>query len=439
MILLNPGPVTLSKRVRNALLGPDLCHREAEFSHLQHNIRDALLQVYGLDPKHWAAILLTGSGTAAVEGMVSSLIPRNGRLLVIENGVYGERISNIATAYGIDHLRLSQPWIDELDVRQLERLLDHELLVVGAEKTSLAVPGLLEAERTTVEVGGVARFAVHSGLPGQEMELAVYRGEEVERRRLTGGRGVRVLEVPVGPDDRGGLGVSLTLVRDHQLVHLSETISVPWSDRELELEFVTFRDKMRPGESETWTIRVRGAEDKLLATGTAELLAYMYDRSLDIFAPHRPPQVSWLYPKRGAPEPAQVSLGVGGEIWTRQHGWRRLPSYPGLRGDRLVFLSGYGIGGPGMRGRRGGVAVRGVRDGRARHEHVLGRPDVDRRRGCVPRSERSLNGEEGRHAGRRQGRTRGSPARSPPPPSPPPPRPAGVRAPGSCAGPSRSD
>jgi 2-aminoethylphosphonate-pyruvate transaminase len=124
MILLNPGPVTLSERVRNALLGPDLCHREVEFSRLQHTIRDALLKVYDLDPKQWAAILLTGSGTAAVEAMITSLVPSKGRLLVIENGVYGERVSNIAAVYGIDHLRLTHSWVEKIDVRQLEHLLD---------------------------------------------------------------------------------------------------------------------------------------------------------------------------------------------------------------------------------------------------------------------------------------------------------------------------
>ncbi len=70
MILLNPGPVNLSDRVRNALLRPDLCHREVEFSQLQSRIREQLLQVYGLG-SDWAAVLLTGSGTAAMEAMIS--------------------------------------------------------------------------------------------------------------------------------------------------------------------------------------------------------------------------------------------------------------------------------------------------------------------------------------------------------------------------------
>ena len=105
-ILLNPGPVTLTERVRNAMLNPDLCHREPEFAELQSAIREKLLRVYTLDNRDWAAGLLTGSGTAAVEAMISTLVPVDGKLLSIENGVYGERISKIAEQYGIPE------WLD---------------------------------------------------------------------------------------------------------------------------------------------------------------------------------------------------------------------------------------------------------------------------------------------------------------------------------------
>ncbi|MBD0303639.1 MAG: 2-aminoethylphosphonate aminotransferase, partial [Tolypothrix sp. T3-bin4] len=106
MILLNPGPVNLSDRVRNALLRPDLCHREVEFFQLQSRIREQLLQVYQLESDRFAAVLLTGSGTAAIEAMVTSLVPQDGKLLVIENGVYGERIAKIAKIYRINYTGL---------------------------------------------------------------------------------------------------------------------------------------------------------------------------------------------------------------------------------------------------------------------------------------------------------------------------------------------
>jgi 2-aminoethylphosphonate-pyruvate transaminase len=124
MLLLNPGPVTLSTRVRNSLLQTDLCHRENEFFDLQDEARARLLQLYGLDPSQWAAVLMTGSGTAAVESMVAALVPDNGKLLVIENGVYGERITQIATQYRIAHTVAKHEWMQALDVARIAAALD---------------------------------------------------------------------------------------------------------------------------------------------------------------------------------------------------------------------------------------------------------------------------------------------------------------------------
>jgi 2-aminoethylphosphonate-pyruvate transaminase len=113
-ILLNPGPVNLSDRVRRALLRPDLCHREIEFTQLQRRIRQGLLDVYGLTDEAWAAVLITGSGTAAMEAMLISLLPANARVLIIENGVYGERLSRIAEIYGIPYQTLHYDWGDAI-------------------------------------------------------------------------------------------------------------------------------------------------------------------------------------------------------------------------------------------------------------------------------------------------------------------------------------
>lgn len=124
MLLLNPGPVTLTPRVRASLAQPDLCHRESEFFDLQDEARRRLLDVYGLDPATWAAVLITGSGTAAVEAMIASLVPEGGRLLVIDNGVYGERIAQIATRYRIDHAVVVHDWMQAPDLDRIVARLD---------------------------------------------------------------------------------------------------------------------------------------------------------------------------------------------------------------------------------------------------------------------------------------------------------------------------
>jgi 2-aminoethylphosphonate-pyruvate transaminase len=124
MLLLNPGPVTLSERVRHSLLQPDLCHRESEFFALQDEIREQLLSTYRLDPKLWTAVLMTGSGTAAVESMISALVPADGRLLNVENGVYGERIAQMCSQYGIAHERVVGSWMEPLDLSTVAARLD---------------------------------------------------------------------------------------------------------------------------------------------------------------------------------------------------------------------------------------------------------------------------------------------------------------------------
>ncbi len=150
MLLLNPGPVTLSEGVRQALLGPDLCHREPEFSELQERIRARLLRVHDLDPAAWAAVLLTGSGTSAMEAMLTSLAPEAGHLLVIENGVYGERLSRIAAIHGIPHTRMHHDWGAPVDDRKLA-----ELLAAGAY-SHIAV---VHHETTTGRLNDLATIA----------------------------------------------------------------------------------------------------------------------------------------------------------------------------------------------------------------------------------------------------------------------------------------
>ena len=133
MILLNPGPVTLSERVRRSLLNPDLCHREAEFFDLQDDIRTRLLSVYGLQAAEWTAVLMTGSGTAAVESMMASLPHAQAQVLVLENGVYGERMAQMCAQYGIAHHTLKGPWLAAPDLQQVAAQLS------GGRFTHLAV------------------------------------------------------------------------------------------------------------------------------------------------------------------------------------------------------------------------------------------------------------------------------------------------------------
>ncbi len=228
-----------------------------------------------------------------------------------------------------------------------------DFLVAGG-KAAPALPAVLLAESTSVTVGGVARFLVASGLGEQTMYLDIARaGRPIERRILKAGTDPVVIERAITEEDRGGFGVTLTAVRDHQFLQQTQTVFVPWDDRELKIFFATFRDRLRPGQTETWRVTVKGATPGHPLKETAELLAYMYDRSLDSFAPHRPPSPLALLPNRATPLVGRPTLGQAPQLWLTSSGFPPPPSPPVLLGDRLKFESGYGIGGPGVR--RGGM------------------------------------------------------------------------------------
>ena len=99
-ILLNPGPANTTPTVRQALVGPDLCHREPEFFEVMRSCRERLVRLAG-GGSDWTAVILTGPGTAAVEATILAAVPPGRSLLIVDNGVYGDRMARIARAHAI--------------------------------------------------------------------------------------------------------------------------------------------------------------------------------------------------------------------------------------------------------------------------------------------------------------------------------------------------
>jgi 2-aminoethylphosphonate-pyruvate transaminase len=120
MIIFSPGPSNISARVRNALLAPDICHRDEEFTALLTAVRSKLLLIAGLssDSGH-AAVVLGGSGSVAIESMVAATRPF-GRLLVAANGPYGERAAAMGRYHGVDVHELRLGWGDVITTDGLE-------------------------------------------------------------------------------------------------------------------------------------------------------------------------------------------------------------------------------------------------------------------------------------------------------------------------------
>jgi 2-aminoethylphosphonate-pyruvate transaminase len=128
-VLLNPGPVMVHERVRAAMSYPDVCHREPEVAELMTAVRAKVAQVCQLadpDLDGYSSVLLSGSGTAALEATLSSVVPRDGKILVLDNGNYGERMHRIAAVHGIAHEWLRFGWTNPVDIAAVDQALTRD-------------------------------------------------------------------------------------------------------------------------------------------------------------------------------------------------------------------------------------------------------------------------------------------------------------------------
>lgn len=213
MILLNPGPVNVSERVRKALLREDICHREEEFSHLLQGIRKKLLEAFAPDSSY-TAIVLTGSGTVAVEAAVCSCLEPGKKLLVINNGVYGERMVRMAAAYRMEVSEFKSSWQATPDLTRLERLFDSEptiqvVAMVHHETTTGMLNPVREVGQLTRRYGKSLLVDSVSGLGGEALNLAR--------------DGVDICVGTAGKCVQGFPGVSFVLIRRvkmERLLHL---------------------------------------------------------------------------------------------------------------------------------------------------------------------------------------------------------------------------
>jgi 2-aminoethylphosphonate-pyruvate transaminase len=97
--LFTPGPLTTSTTVKQAMLR-DLGSRDTEFIAIVKDIRRRLVMLCA-DPEEYTTVLMPGSGTYGIEATLSSVVPPDGKLLILINGAYGTRMLKIAEAHRI--------------------------------------------------------------------------------------------------------------------------------------------------------------------------------------------------------------------------------------------------------------------------------------------------------------------------------------------------
>lgn len=139
-ILLTPGPATTTYSVKLAQIVDDICPREKEFGDVMKWISQELTSIVA-DNKKYVTVLFGGSGTAAVESILTSVIPEDKKVLIINNGAYGERMCQISNRYGINFSEFKSSPIQPIDFNKLEEVIKKEenlshLAVVHNETTT---------------------------------------------------------------------------------------------------------------------------------------------------------------------------------------------------------------------------------------------------------------------------------------------------------------
>jgi len=99
MIYFSPMANNINEEVKKAMIAEDLCHREEEFTKLLQRVRGKLTEVVKAGSEY-SVVIINGSGTAALESIIGSLDKEKCKLLILENGHYGQRLYHISGRYG---------------------------------------------------------------------------------------------------------------------------------------------------------------------------------------------------------------------------------------------------------------------------------------------------------------------------------------------------
>lgn len=158
-----------------------------------------------------------------------------------------------------------------------------EFFEVTGDRTTL--PLTARASANSVQPGEKLLVTVLTGFDRLRTIQSIYRMEGKSRHDypvITSSSPIDT-SISIEENDRGGIMVEHIAVKHNRYYITVNHIAVPWKNKELEITFETFRDKTQPGSEEKITLKVSGEKGN---EASAELLAAMYDASLDQFKPH---------------------------------------------------------------------------------------------------------------------------------------------------------
>jgi len=124
-LLLTPGPLSTTKTVKAKMLR-DWCTWDDDYNNIVQEIRSELLELAEVPQENYTSVLMQGSGTFCVESVIGSVIPDDGKLLVLANGDYGQRIATIAKYLKIDVVIYDSGYLERHNMDKVAEILEQD-------------------------------------------------------------------------------------------------------------------------------------------------------------------------------------------------------------------------------------------------------------------------------------------------------------------------
>ncbi|CAM5790480.1 MULTISPECIES: 2-aminoethylphosphonate--pyruvate transaminase [Brevibacillus] len=175
-LLLTPGPLSTSKGVKAAMLR-DWCTWDDEYNDLVQEIRRKLVRLAGNNHDDYTSVLMQGSGTFSVEAVIGSAVPDDGKLLILTNGAYGNRIVQIARVLKVNTLVIDFGEVSQTQPEKLQEVLEGDpeithVAVVHCETTTGMLNPIAEVGKIAKAFGKVLIVDAMSSFGGVEIDAA---------------------------------------------------------------------------------------------------------------------------------------------------------------------------------------------------------------------------------------------------------------------------
>ena len=157
-----------------------------------------------------------------------------------------------------------------------------------SKKPETAAPLFVSLLTPTVEPGQEVLIVI--GTPEKNASVmveTVHINKVIKREIIDLNQEQKIIQIPVKEEYRGNFSINASMVKNNRSFLITKQIEVPYTNKKLDIQFATFRNKLLPGQEEEWQITLRDSKGE---KAVAEMLAGMYDASLDAFVPH-----NWMF------------------------------------------------------------------------------------------------------------------------------------------------